>query len=677
VKRQERAQQKGMDLSTGRHSRQLPGDGGARRSSGRALAVRAALACALLSCALAGAGTAAGQPGAHASLEPFAAQGPKLVPSDEIGHGHFGRSVSLSADGNTALVGGPHDSGEVGSAWIYTRTGSTWSEQARLSVGKTEGSSYFGRGVALSADGNTALVGDPGNGSNAGDAWIFTRSGSTWTLQQRLSGAGEEIGAGQFGRSVALSADGAVALVGAYFDNTATGAAWAYVREGATFKQLGSKLTAHDEVGAGTFGRSVSLSADGTVALIGGNRDDHVLGAVWTFASTGGAFEQQGAKLTVEDEIGKGQFGSAAALSDDGRTAIVGASEDDSGAGAAWVFSRSGSLWERQSGKLTGGGEVGAGLFGYSVAISGDAASALVGAYADGERAGASWVFVHPGDEWEQQGPKLTAYEALGEGRFGFGVALSRAGDTAIVCGIGDDEGVGAAWPFARPAVSEPPLKTPGPPEQNPETPASTASGTPAPTGSVGVLSTTTSTAPVLGVSGDIEPVSGMVFVRLPHSNVLVPLTGLRQVPFGTLIDATGGRVRVTTALPHEKAETGEFFAGEFVLGQRSSGVVTARLTGGDLGGCRAVRHGARRKGRHASASAKRRGRRLWANAHGTFTTQGHYAAGAVQGTEWLTEDRCDGTLIRVTRDKVLVTDLVHHRRFTVRAGHKVLVHRP
>jgi hypothetical protein len=77
---------------------------------------------------------------------------------------------------------------------------------------------------------------------------------------------------------------------------------------------------------------------------------------------------------------------------------------------------------------------------------------------------------------------------------------------------------------------------------------------------------------------------------------------------------------------------------------------------------------------RRARAAAKRRTRKLWANAHGTFSTKGNYAVGAVQGTEWLTEDRCDGTVIKVTRDKVRVTDLVHHRSFSVRAGHSALV---
>ena len=69
--------------------------------------------------------------------------------------------------------------------------------------------------------------------------------------------------------------------------------------------------------------------------------------------------------------------------------------------------------------------------------------------------------------------------------------------------------------------------------------------------------------------------------------------------------------------------------------------------------------------------------RKLWANAHGKFSTKGNYAAGAVQGTEWLTEDLCDGTLIKVTRDKVAVTNLVNHRHVKVTTGHHYLAKAP
>ncbi|MGA8364118.1 MAG: beta-propeller fold lactonase family protein [Solirubrobacteraceae bacterium] len=188
--------------------------------------------------------------------------------------------------------------------------------------------------------------------------------------------------------------------------------------------------------------------------------------------------------------------------------------------------------------------------------------------------------------------------------------------------------------------------------------------------------------SPVLARTGNVAPVSGKVLVKVPGSKQFVPLQTLRQIPFGSVIDATNGTVSVTTALPGGKTQTGQFFAGEFILRQERNGLVVAELTGGNFSVCPTKRersHIARAGSvqAYAAASGKHVVRKLWANAHGKFSTKGNYAAGAVQGTEWLTEDLCEGTLIRVTRDKVAVTNLVNHRHVEVKTGHKYLAKVP
>jgi hypothetical protein len=178
---------------------------------------------------------------------------------------------------------------------------------------------------------------------------------------------------------------------------------------------------------------------------------------------------------------------------------------------------------------------------------------------------------------------------------------------------------------------------------------------------------------PVLAKTGDVAPLSGTVLVRLPGSKTFVALTTLTSIPFGTVIDATNGHVQVTTAGPHGGTQVGEFFDGEFILTQGRNGMVVATLTGGNFSVCPTAReraHKASREALTAAASRKHIVRKLWTNAHGSFSTRGNYAAGAVAGTEWLTEDLCDGTLIRVTRDKVKVTNLVTHHTKTVKVGH-------
>jgi hypothetical protein len=382
-------------------------------------------------------------------------QGGKLTGTGEVGPGAFGTSVALSADGDTALIGGWSDDEWDGAAWVFTRSGSTWTQQGPKLTGTARHGSLdeFGTSVALSGDGNTALVGAPRDNENAGAAWVYTRSGETWTRQgSKLTGAGET-GGGWFGESVALSGDGDTALVGGHQDNKDVGAAWVFTRSGSTWTQQGSKLTGAGEVGEGEFGESVALSGNGDTALIGGPDDDSYVGAAWVFTWSGSTWTQQGSKLTGKEEAGQGDFGTSVALSEDGATALVGAGLLDgigTSEAAAWMFTRSGQTWTQQGGKLTGAGEVGEGHFGLGVALSADGNTALIGGPWDNRFAGAAWVFVRSGETWSQDGEKLTGSGQTGNGEFGYSVALSADGNTAVVGGPEDNDWIGSAWVFTR-----------------------------------------------------------------------------------------------------------------------------------------------------------------------------------------------------------------------------------
>jgi hypothetical protein len=440
----------------------------------RAVSRRAVLAAALLSPLLLGAvlpDSLAGE------LGPAIQQGTKLTGAEESGAGRFGRSVALSADGDTALIGAPNDDGEAGAAWVLARSGATWTQQAILTGAGESGAGHFGRSVALSADGDTALVGAPNDDGGFGAVWVFVRSGATWTQQAMLTGAGES-GRGWFGRSVALSADGDTALIGGYVDSGDTGAAWVFARSGTTWAQQGAKLTGGEESGAGEFGFSVALSGDGETALIGGRGDGGGVGAAWVFARSGATWAQQGAKLTGGEESGEGYFGGSAALSQDGETALIGGLKDGGGVGAAWVFARSGATWAQQGPKLTGGEESGEGYLGGGVALSADGDIALIGGMKDDGEIGAAWVFARSGAMWAQQGAKLTGGEEIGKGQFGWSVALSADGETALIGGLGDDGKAGAAWVFTeQPAEAEAPPASAGttPAAGGPPTPPATA----------------------------------------------------------------------------------------------------------------------------------------------------------------------------------------------------------
>ena len=208
---------------------------------------------------------------------------------DMVGPAEQGVSVALSADGNTAVVGGAADNSYTGSAWVYSRSGGVWTQQgSKLAGTGAVGPAEQGVSVALSADGNTAIVGGPFDNLKTGAAWVYTCSGGVWTQQgSKLVGTGA-VGPAEQGHSVALSADGNIAVVGGVEDNSHTGAAWVYTRSGGVWTQQGNKLVGTGAVGPAGQGRSVALSADGKTAIVGGAADNRVIGAAWVYTRSGG-----------------------------------------------------------------------------------------------------------------------------------------------------------------------------------------------------------------------------------------------------------------------------------------------------------------------------------------------------------------------------------------------------
>jgi phosphodiesterase/alkaline phosphatase D-like protein len=376
------------------------------------------------------------------------------------GKGNFGYSVAISSEGNTALIGGFGYKGQTGAAWVFTRSGTTWTQQGmKLTGGGETGSGEFGDSVALSSNGNTALIAGFRDNAATGAVWVFTRSGTTWSQQgaKLTASSGEETSGGEFGRSVALSSEGNTALIGEPGDSfgfsSRHGGAWVFTRSGSTWTQQGPKLAnPTGEIGNGEVGTSVALSSEGTTALIGGPGDNGNAGAVWTFTRSGSTWTQQGEKLTAKEEIGEGQFGFSVALSSAGSTAVIGGPGDNTDVGAAWVFTRAGTTWSQLGEKLTAKEEIGAGQFGYGVALSSNGNMALIGGPADNTNIGAAWAFTHAGATWTQLGAKLTGSGEVGESEFGFSVALSSEGNTALIGGDSDNKDIGATWVFVNTA---------------------------------------------------------------------------------------------------------------------------------------------------------------------------------------------------------------------------------
>jgi len=226
----------------------------------------------------------------------------------------FGSSVSLSGDGNTLAVGAPGEDGnsnvingtdnnlasDSGAAYVFTRSGVMWSQQAYVKASNTQALDDFGSSVSLSGDGNTLAVGAPGEDSgstgvdstpnesaaNAGAVYVYSRSGIAWTQQAYVKAS--NTGAGDnFGSSVALSSDGNALMVGAMNeDGSATGiggtlnelaadagAVYVYSRSGTAWTQQSYVKASNTGAGDG-FGVSVALSSNGSTRVIGAQSED-------------------------------------------------------------------------------------------------------------------------------------------------------------------------------------------------------------------------------------------------------------------------------------------------------------------------------------------------------------------------------------------------------------------
>jgi Ca2+-binding RTX toxin-like protein len=172
-----------------------------------------------------------------------------------------------------------------------------------------------------------------------------------------------------------------------------------------------------------------------------------------------------------------------------------------------------------------------------------------------------------------------------------------------------------------------------------------------------------------------VAPARGANTFRLPESARFVPLRERLALPVGADVDSSAGTVTLTTAKAGGGAAQAEFYGGSFTVGQsRRDPETEVRLTGGDFRRC--PKRGARR-----AAAAALPVRHLWGRVSkmrkGRFRARGRYSAAGVRGTVWLVQDRCDGTLTRVISGRVVVEDLVRHKRVVLRAGQRYLARAP
>jgi len=337
----------------------------------------------------------------------------KLQASDAQGGDMLGCSVDIS--GNTVVVGAYAEdttAAGAGSAYIFTRSGTTWSQQQKIQASDAQSADRFGYTVCI--DGDTVVAGatyEDAGGTEAGAAYVYTRSGTTWTQQQKLVASDAQAG-DKFGIDVAIS--GNTIVVGAVEEDTGgsnAGAAYVFTRSGTTWTQQ-QKLVASDAAVDDYFGKHVAIEGD-TIAVGAYGEGGNNVGAAYIFTRSGTTWTQQ-AKLIASDAQGSDYFGWSVDIS--GNTVVVGAWGEDtegSSAGAVYSFTRSGTTWTQQQ-KIVASDADSSDYFGQRVNVSGEVL--VVGAPgedAGGSQAGAAYVFTRSGTTWSQQ-KKLVASDAAG-----------------------------------------------------------------------------------------------------------------------------------------------------------------------------------------------------------------------------------------------------------------------
>lgn len=405
----------------------------------------------------------------------------------------FGWQLALSADGNTLAVGAYYEdsaatgiggnqadesAADAGAVYVFSRTGWTWTQQAYIKASNTDAGDWFGETVSLSSDGNTLAVGAYGEDSNAlavggdqsnnslalaGAAYVFTRSGTTWSQQAYIKAS--NTGLDDWFNRVGLSGDGNTLVVGApgehsnatgingnQADNSAlySGAAYIFIRTGAVWSYQ-AFIKASNTNAQDNFAQNLALSSDGNTLAVGAtaeasnatgingnqaNNSTFFAGAVYVFVRVGAVWSQQ-AYVKASDNHVINMFGRRVILSSDGNTLGV------NGNGAFYVFTRAGAVWSelsRVAGSLSAMTSDGNTIL--SSTGDGSNATGIGGNSADTSMpsAGGAYLFTRSGAAWTQ-GAYFKASNTGANDSFGSSAAISADGRTLVIAAPSEDSG--------------------------------------------------------------------------------------------------------------------------------------------------------------------------------------------------------------------------------------------
>lgn len=363
----------------------------------------------------------------------YVAPGTQLSGTGTANGDLFGRGVCVSGDGSTIVVGAPQFNGggtDRGGAFVFRRVDQVWTQVKALSASDAANGDQFGESVYTNVDGSIIVVGaqlaDLG-GSNRGAVYVYT--GAAWATETKLT-ASNGADLDRFGQSVAVSLDGSTVVVGAPI-HAPTGSVYAY--RGTNYA---TETIITPSGNGGQFGIQVDCSENGDVIIVGST-------------TTSRAFIYSGASWATEVILSEAQgtgYGFDVKLSGDGLTAAVGSYSSNTNRGSAYIYS--GASYATSQ-RITASNGISSEMFGVGLDISYDASLLVVGSRRDGGAGGAYVFYKDDGGTWRER--NMLAAPPLAQRLFYSGddgcVSLSKSTGVLVLGALMlDEDGPGYAY---------------------------------------------------------------------------------------------------------------------------------------------------------------------------------------------------------------------------------------
>jgi hypothetical protein len=355
----------------------------------------------------------------------------KFEASDGSNDTGFGFALALSDNVDRIVVGANRffdTQPYQGKAYIYSWHDTVWDETGIMASGLPAGAQY-GFSVDINSDGSKVIVGAPGDNSSQGSAYLYEWTGFAWDETEITPDT--PVTGERFGTSVSITGDGTMMAIGA--NGSSQGQAYVFEYDGSNWNQV-TLLSASDGISGDEFGYCIGISDNESVVVGAYNYGDDLTGAAYVYTKNGTSWDET--KLIASDGASQSEFAWSVDISQDGNSVVVGAKADDNtigtNAGAVYLYQYDGSSWDETKFVAE---EVEAGeIYGSKVAINHDGTAFIVGARWDdemGSASGSAYLHQWDGSDWIET--KFLASDGALDNEYGSGVAINNDGLAIMV----------------------------------------------------------------------------------------------------------------------------------------------------------------------------------------------------------------------------------------------------